>query len=84
MATLATTKEAVTAPFVIEHVWDATTVPPDRVHAESLGEKPTPDTWTVAPARAVDGLRVIDGAAALTLKLDEAESPPGFPVAVTV
>ena len=40
----ATTNEAVTTPLLIEQVSEATTAPPDNEHAESLDEKPEPDT----------------------------------------
>jgi len=72
------------APLLTEQVPEVTTPPPDREHPESLGENPEPEICTVAPVRAVDGFNVIDGAAGLTLKLPDAESPPGLPVAVTV
>ena len=84
MATLATTKDAVTAPLVTEQVPEVITPPPDKEHPESVGENPEPEICTVAPGRADDGLSVIEGAAGLTLKLSDAESPPGLPLAVTV
>ena len=83
MATLATTKDAVTAPLLTEQVPEVT-APPDSEHAESLGENPDPEICTVAPGRAADGFSVIEGAAGLILKLPDAESPPGLAVAVTV
>jgi hypothetical protein len=47
-------------PPVTEQVGDDTTLP-DIEHAESLDEKPEPETSTVEPAGAADGLREIDG-----------------------
>jgi len=45
-----------------------------------VGENPEPDTETVAPAEADEGLSVI--AEPITIKLVEAESLPGLPIAV--
>ena len=80
----ATTKEAETAPLLTEHVSEATAPPPDKEHDESLDEKPEPATCTVAPIPAVGGLMVTEGIAETTWKFAEAESPPGFAVAVIV
>ena len=47
-------------------------------------EKPVPVTSTDAPTGAEVELSVIDGGAPLIVKLAEAESPPGLPLAVIV
>ena len=46
----------------------------------SVGENPEPDTETVAPADADEGLSVI--AEPITVKVVEAESLPGLPIVV--
>jgi hypothetical protein len=53
-------------------------------HEVSLKENPEPNTWTLAPALASDGLTVIDMAAVVRVKIAEAESPVGLPVSVIV
>ena len=68
--------------MLIEQVSEATASPADNAHDVSLDEKPEPDTCTVAPTPAFGGLRVTEGIAAFTWKLAEAESPPGFAIAV--
>ena len=77
---VATTNEAETAPFMTEHVSEATAPPPDKEQEESIGAKPEPETCTVAPTPAVEGLTVMTGVAAPTWKFAEAESPPGLAV----
>jgi hypothetical protein len=49
----------------------------------SAEEKPEPDTSTLAPTEAESGLSRIE-AALVTVKLPEAESPPGLPFAIIV
>jgi len=56
---------------------------PESEQEESLVRKFDPDTSTVTPGDADVGLSVIDGGTVVTLKLADAESPVGFPVAVT-
>jgi hypothetical protein len=63
---LATTKDAETAPLLIEQVSEATAAPPDNAHDESLDENPEPETWMLAPTPAFEGLMVIEGIAELT------------------
>ena len=56
---------------------------PDNEQLVSVEEKPEPDTSTVAPTEAESGLSAID-VALVTVKLAEAESLPGLPLAVIV
>jgi hypothetical protein len=62
------------------------TTAPLSVQEVSLGEKPVPVTETVAAIRADVGFSVIDADPldAPKLKVVEAESPSGEPIAVTV
>ena len=79
--TLATVKDPVKLPA--ERVQDCdTTEPPDKLQEVSLREKPDPDTVTLAPISAEEGLKKID--APLIAKGAEAESPYGLPVTVIV
>ncbi len=70
-------------PSEIEQVSEVTELP-DKLQTVSLEEKPDPDTWTFDPACAEVGLSVIDIVPLLTVKVAEAVSPPGVPVAVIV
>lgn len=54
--------------------------PPLKVQEVSVGENPEPDTETMAPAEADEGLSVI--AEPITVKVVEAESPAGLPIVV--
>ena len=84
-ATLATTKEPVTAPAAIKQVGDEIEPPePVMVQVESPGEKPKPDTVTLAPTFAGLGLMDMDGMGNVNWKLAVAESPAGPPIATTV
>ena len=62
------------------------TIVPLMVQALSLVEKPDPETEIVDDTAADAGLRVMDAELPLLsrVKLVEAESPSGFPVAVIV
>jgi hypothetical protein len=83
-ATLATTKEPVTAPAEIEQDGEEIEPPePVMVQVESFGVKPEPDTVTLAPASAELGLIVMDGIRRINWKLVVAESPAGLPIAAT-
>ena len=80
--TLATVNDPVTAPLDIMQDSDVTTAPL-RLQDESLVEKPVPPTETVPPTYAEVGLKVIDGELVnATLKVADAESSSGVPVAV--
>jgi len=57
---------------------------PDNEQLVSAVEKSNPVTSTDAPTGAEVELSVIDGDAPLTVKLAEAESPLGLPLAVMV
>jgi hypothetical protein len=70
-------------PPVIEQLEVLTGVP-DNEQLVSVEENPEPDTSTLAPTEAEVGLNTIDGGAPVTVKLAEAESPPGLPLAVIV
>lgn len=84
-ATLATTKKPVTAPAEIEQDSDEIEPPePVIVQVESLGEKPEPDTVTLAPTFAGLGLMDMDAMGNVNWKLAVAESPVGPPIAATV
>jgi len=78
-----TVNVAVKAPPETEQV-DAVTGLPESEQVVSLARKLEPDTWTVAPTWAEDGLSVIDGGTPLTVKVAVAESSAWAPVAVTV
>lgn len=65
--TLLTVKEPVKAPFEIEQDGLLTAVPESK-QLESLGEKPVPETWTLAPTDADVGFIVIEGEEATTVK----------------
>jgi hypothetical protein len=83
-ATLATTKEPVTAPAEIEQDVDEVEPPePVIVQVESPGAKPEPDTVTLAPTSAELGFIVMDGMGSIIWKLAVAESPAGLPIAAT-
>jgi hypothetical protein len=58
--------------------------PPDSEQVESLAERPDASTWTVLPTAAEKGINVIVRPMLVTVKVAEAESPAGLPVAVTV
>jgi hypothetical protein len=81
--TLATTNEANKVPLEIEQLEVPTGVP-DNEQLVSAVENPDPSTSTDAPTGAEVELSVIDGGAPLTVKLAEAKSPPGLPLAVIV
>ncbi|MGD0425032.1 MAG: hypothetical protein ABSA92_16505 [Candidatus Bathyarchaeia archaeon] len=70
-------------PSEIEQVSEVTE-PPDKLQTVSLEEKPEPDTCTFAPTCAETAFSVIDIVPPLTVKVTEAESPFGAPVAVIV
>jgi hypothetical protein len=57
---------------------------PDKEQVVSVVEKLEPETVTVTPGTAVVAVSLIDGAAAVTVNVVEAESPPGLPLAVIV
>jgi hypothetical protein len=82
-ATLATRNDAYKVPPEIEQLVVPTGVP-DIEQLVSAVEKPDPATSTDVPTGAEVGLSVIDEGAPLTVKLAEAESPPGLPVTVIV
>jgi hypothetical protein len=68
VATLAITKEAVRVPAEIVQVEVVTTLPANE-QLVSLDENPEPDTKTIPPVGAEDGLNVIDGVAAVVVIL---------------
>ena len=79
--TLAATNEPVTIPPEIVQTGDEMDpLLPAIVQVESVKAKPEPDTVTVAPAGADEGLSVTAGP--LIVKVVEAESLPGLPKAV--
>jgi hypothetical protein len=57
---------------------------PEIEHDESLVKKSDPDTSTVAPSDPELGLNAIDGGTVVTIRLADAVSPTGLPVAVIV
>lgn len=78
-----TVNDADKVPLEIEQLKVPTGLP-DNEQLVSAVEKSDPVTSTVAPTEAEVELSVIDGDVPLTVRLAEAESPPGLPVAVTV
>jgi hypothetical protein len=82
-ATETTVNDAYKVPSEIEQLKILTGLP-DSEQLVSAVEKPDPSTSTDAPTGAEVELSVIDGGAPLTVKLAEAESPSGLPVAVIV
>jgi len=72
-ASFATVKEPVRAPPEIEHV-AATTGVPVSEQEESPVLKPEPETSTIAPGAAVDGLNVIWSPLSPTEKIVDVES----------
>lgn len=83
-ATLATTKEPVTAPAEIEQDGDEIELPePVIVQVVSPGAKPEPDTVTLAPTIPELESIVMDGMGRINWKLALAESPTGPPIAAT-
>ena len=80
---LVTVNAPLTVPLAMEHVVDVVGVPVSE-HDVSVLRKPEPDTCTVVPGLAEEGLKVIDGGAVFTSKVAVAESPIWLPVAVTV
>ncbi|MGP8070612.1 MAG: hypothetical protein ACLP5V_12055 [Candidatus Bathyarchaeia archaeon] len=79
----ATVNDADKVPLAIEQLKVSTGLP-DNEQLVSAVEKPDPVTSTVAPTGAEAELSVIEGGAPLTVKLAEAESLPGLPLAVIV
>jgi hypothetical protein len=80
---LATVKAPLRVPPAIEHV-DPVTGEPESEQDVSVLRKLVPVTCTICVGLAEVGLKVIAGAAVLTLKVADAESPIWLPVAVTV
>jgi len=78
-----TVNDAYKVPPEIEQL-KTPTGPPDSEQLVSAVEKSEPSTSTDTPTGTEVALSVIDGDAPLTVKLAEAESPPGLPVAVIV
>ena len=80
-ATLAITNEPVIVPAEAEQNGDEIEpLLPCIVQVESVGAKPEPYIETVTPLKADEGLSVSAGA--LTVKVVEAESLPGLPIAL--
>jgi len=71
-AALATLNDAVIVPPETEQVSEATAPPPVNEQSMSLSENPEPETWTVDPAEAEVGLRVMVGKPPLTVNEAEA------------
>ncbi len=81
IGTLATVNEPVNVPPEIEQV-ELLTGLPDNEQVVSVDENPEPEITAIAPTAAETGVRVTLGP--LNLKVAEAESPIGLPVAVIV
>jgi len=71
-AALATINDAVITPPETEQVSDFMTPPPVNEQPVSLSENPEPDIFTVDPADAEVGLRVMVGEPPLIVNEDEA------------
>ena len=78
-----TVNDAYKVPLEIKQV-EVPTGLPDNEQLVSAVEKPDPVTSTDVPTGAEVELSVIDGGTPLTVKLAEAESLPGLPLAVIV
>jgi hypothetical protein len=77
--TLTTMKEPVMVPPEIAH--DGDEMVPVIVQVESADANPEPNTETVSPAEADEGLSVMMGL--VTIKVATTESLPGLPIAIT-
>lgn len=80
---MATVNDPEMIPAEIEHVEELTGLP-DNPQPVSDEEKPEPETSTTAPTEAEVVLRLTVGAPPWIVKLADAESAPGDPVAVIV